>query len=550
MTSQEMGQFDDAFIQIWRDEGNPDATAAREIEGNAFYATWTEQSSAKHSTPVHTALDALRKLYPKHSVVTTSDYRLNLLNFPGTYKIPMGSTPLVSELVFIPLAKNMSPIPGILAEQVEFGVFRLAWQKYDFILYIVRCPIGAFGAYATQNFLVYEGSEDPARSLLLAAGLWSDRLHNEIWVFNQGFWQKDPALWTEVQKADWKDVILKEEFKEAFKKDVYGFFSSEPIYKDLAIPWKRGIIMHGPPGNGKTISIKAIIKTCDAKGFAPLYVKSFKSYMGEEGSMAAVFDKARQLAPCVLILEDLDSLINDGNRSFFLNQIDGLQGNDGLLVIGTTNHFDRLDPGLSSRPSRFDRKFLFDDPDQDERTLYAKYWQKKLETNDDISFPDSLVDEIAAATNRFSFAYLKEAFVSSLVTLAGYEGEKPSFALILKGQIETLRKELNKAPRSSKATPEGPPTPSQDRDVRTLLDNLCEAIAISPSFSLRTPDRSAFERTDSRAPGGDIRRLLDALSESSSREHRGLDQREGTDYRAIVDRVLAHVTGEDRVYLG
>ncbi len=82
------------------------------------------------------------------------------------------------------------------------------------------------------------GSEDPARSLLLAAGLWSDRLHNEIWVFNQGYWQKDPALWTEVQKADWKDVILKEEFKEAFKKDVYGFFSSEPIYKDLAIPWK------------------------------------------------------------------------------------------------------------------------------------------------------------------------------------------------------------------------------------------------------------------------------------------------------------------------
>jgi transitional endoplasmic reticulum ATPase len=79
-------------------------------------------------------------------------------------------------------------------------------------------------------------------------------------------------------------------------------------------------------------------------------------YMGEEGSMAVVFSKARQLAPCVLILEDLDSLINDRNRSFFLNQVDGLQGNDGLLIIGTTNHFDRLDPGLSSRPSRFDRK--------------------------------------------------------------------------------------------------------------------------------------------------------------------------------------------------
>jgi transitional endoplasmic reticulum ATPase len=72
--------------------------------------------------------------------------------------------------------------------------------------------------------------------------------------------------------------------------------------------------------------------------------------------MAQMFNKARQLSPCVVVLEDLDSLINDNNRSFFLNQLDGLEGNDGLLVIGSTNHFDRLDPGLSSRPSRFDRK--------------------------------------------------------------------------------------------------------------------------------------------------------------------------------------------------
>jgi len=72
--------------------------------------------------------------------------------------------------------------------------------------------------------------------------------------------------------------------------------------------------------------------------------------------MAEVFDKARQLSPCVMILEDLDSLINDKNRAFFLNQLDGIVGNDGLLVVGTTNHFNRLDPGLSTRPSRFDRK--------------------------------------------------------------------------------------------------------------------------------------------------------------------------------------------------
>jgi transitional endoplasmic reticulum ATPase len=116
------------------------------------------------------------------------------------------------------------------------------------------------------------------------------------------------------------------------------------------------------------------MKTCTDAGFLPLYVKSFQSasvfiscvllliyylipgYKGDEGGITDVFAKARQMSPCVLILEDLDSLITDQNRSFFLNQLDGIEGNDGLLVIGTTNHFEKLDLGLSKRPSRFDRK--------------------------------------------------------------------------------------------------------------------------------------------------------------------------------------------------
>lgn len=78
--------------------------------------------------------------------------------------------------------------------------------------------------------------------------------------------------------------------------------------------------------------------------------------MGEEAAMRIVFDKARECSPCVMVLEDLDALINDRNRSFFLNQLDGMDSNYGLLVVTTTNHFDKLDAGLSNRPSRFDRK--------------------------------------------------------------------------------------------------------------------------------------------------------------------------------------------------
>jgi SpoVK/Ycf46/Vps4 family AAA+-type ATPase len=85
-------------------------------------------------------------------------------------------------------------------------------------------------------------------------------------------------------------------------------------------------------------------------------IYSSQDYFGDEYAIAEVFEKARRESPCVIILEDLDSLINDQNRSFFLNEFDGLEGNDGLLLVGSTNHLDRLDPGLSTRPSRFDRK--------------------------------------------------------------------------------------------------------------------------------------------------------------------------------------------------
>lgn len=74
--------------------------------------------------------------------------------------------------------------------------------------------------------------------MLLAAGSWSAELHEEIWVYNQGWWNKDHELWSEVQKADWSDIILEEDFKSSLKKDVFSFFTSEDLYKKLAIPWK------------------------------------------------------------------------------------------------------------------------------------------------------------------------------------------------------------------------------------------------------------------------------------------------------------------------
>jgi len=305
---------------------------------------------------------------------------------------------------------------------------------------------------------------------------------------------------------------------------------------------------------------------------------------GEEAGMADVFYKARQLAPCVLILEDLDSLINDRNRSFFLNQLDGLQGNDGLLIIGTTNHFDRLDPGLSSRPSRFDRKYEFEDPDLEERKLYVQYWQTKLSSNKEIDFPDRLVDEVAQLTDKFSFAYLKEAFVSSLVIFAGIEGDKPVFANVLKDQIEILRRQLKKSFKSPNtsfhpgeypgshyigASPSSPA--SNQRDIRTLLDALSDcATRIGIDATQPRIYESGMQVLETESGSNrDIRALLDTLSDSlasldlpslrvyeSAPPHQ-LQERadggneEGRNFRALLDRMATQKNRDilmDRFY--
>ena len=73
---------------------------------------------------------------------------------------------------------------------------------------------------------------------------------------------------------------------------------------------------------------------------ASLYVKSFSGTArpNPEYAIRQVFQKARETAPCLLIFEDVDSLVTDATRSYFLNEVDGLEKNDGVLMIGSTNH--------------------------------------------------------------------------------------------------------------------------------------------------------------------------------------------------------------------
>ena len=270
---------------------------------------------------------------------------------------------------------------------------------------------------------------------------WNTEVRDEVLVFDDGSWSKDAALRRAIEGSTFDNLILKGELKAEIRGDVERFFAARATYERYGVPWKRGLVFIGPPGNGKTHALKALI---NATGKPCLYVKSFAcSYQTEHDMIRAVFDRARKSAPCLLVFEDLDSLINDKNRAFFLNELDGFADNTGIVTVATTNHPERLDPAILDRPSRFDRKFHFDLPALAERRAYLQRWSGSLEPS--LRLDAAELEEVVAATEGFSFAYLKELFVSSMV--AWFERrDTDRLGAVVVATAPKLRAEMASAP--------------------------------------------------------------------------------------------------------
>jgi AAA+ superfamily predicted ATPase len=169
--------------------------------------------------------------------------------------------------------------------------------------------------------------------------------------------------------------------------------------------------LHWPPGNGKTHTLKALINQLDKPC---LYVRSFKSEYGtEQENMSEVFKRAR-MTPSVRSRarrSRLDDRYN--NQAFFLNELDGFHSNTGVVVLATTNHPEKLDSSILDRPSRFDRKYYFQLPAETERLAYINKWNEELQPEMRVTEPEPRA--VVRQTELFSFAYLKELFVASMV---------------------------------------------------------------------------------------------------------------------------------------
>jgi len=127
-------------------------------------------------------------------------------------------------------------------------------------------------------------------------------------------------------------------------------------------------------------------------------------------SVREAFSYAEEQSPSLLYFEDLDSLFDKGlDISTFLNLMDGISSKNGLLVIATANNINKLKSNITDRPSRFDRKFEIPLPNEEMAHIYLSKWFGNLIT-------PSKCKEFAkkAFQNNFSYAYLKEFYISSM----------------------------------------------------------------------------------------------------------------------------------------
>lgn len=205
-------------------------------------------------------LNAIQQQYPQKYVTISPEYGCDLMGYAAAgHAIAVPVTDATERLSsqwrsYVPPTKRLDGDTGVLVDTILFGKYQYAWRDQEFILYLVDGRDGTGPYPAVRNYYIV-GDEVAASQLILEVGNFNSTLHNEIWVFNQGYWRKDAELWKSISHASWEDVILDSKTKQSLIDDVSRFFDSRSTYTNLKVPWKRGIIFHGPPGKDHNVSM-------------------------------------------------------------------------------------------------------------------------------------------------------------------------------------------------------------------------------------------------------------------------------------------------------
>jgi hypothetical protein len=278
----------------------------------------------------------------------------------------------------------------------EAGVLRLA--KHEVVL--ARWYWVDADNYGSVKVLWLAASPSPQKFAELRRKVTDGARRKRLgsWQVVRGFAHNDAAT---IRRQPPGDLMLGDAIQKRVDQEMIGFFDARvaELYHAMGVPYRRGVLLHGAPGNGKTSLIRQVAhRLPDVSAMLLKVTKDFDSDDLEE-----VIRRWTAQAPAMLVIEDLNWLIKQVNVSTFLNLLDGVDtksGRGGLLLIATSNYPEQLDPAVNNRPGRFDVVIELPPPDLATR---LEFLRGKLPAMD-----AAVIEKVAAQTDRLSFAHLQE----------------------------------------------------------------------------------------------------------------------------------------------
>lgn len=244
------------------------------------------------------------------------------------------------------------------------------------------------------------------------------------------------------------DVAGEDEAKENLA-EIVDYLHNPKKYTDVGASMPKGVLLVGPPGTGKTMLAKAVAGEANVPFFSMSGSEFVEMFVGMGASKVRdLFKQAKEKAPCIVFIDEIDAIgkKRDGQiggndeREQTLNQLltemDGFEGNNGVIILAATNRPESLDPALT-RPGRFDRRVPVELPDLKGREAILQVHARKIKVSDDVDFHTiarmaagasgaelaNIVNEAALRTVRAGRTIVTEADLeeSVEVVIAGYQ---------------------------------------------------------------------------------------------------------------------------------
>jgi len=247
--------------------------------------------------------------------------------------------------------------------------------------------------------------------------------------FLEAFRELQPSTLREVlietPNVKWEDIGGLEEAKQELMESVEWPLKYGVLYKHMGANPPKGILLYGPPGTGKTLLAKAVATESQANFISIKGPEFLSKWVGEsEKAVRETFRKARQAAPCVIFLDEIDAItpvrgkgyadtgVTERVISQLLTELDGLEPLHNVVVIAASNRPDIIDPALL-RPGRFDRLVLIPPPDLEARKEILKIHTRGKPLADDVNL-DKLAEKMVNYTGAEISAVTNEAVMLAM----------------------------------------------------------------------------------------------------------------------------------------